>query len=45
MGKKPSHPAPESERNETHMELFARLAKVKNMHGHPGPRKPKGGGK
>ncbi len=30
-------------RNETHMEIFARLAKVKNMHGAPGPRKPKRG--
>lgn len=28
---------------ETHMQVFARLASVKNMHGHPGPRKPKKG--
>jgi len=28
---------------ETHREIFARLAAVKNMHGHPGPRKPKKG--
>lgn len=30
---------------ETHMEVFRRLAAVKNMHGTPGMRKPKGGGK
>lgn len=35
----------EEPREETHMEVFRRLAAVKNMHGHPGPRKPKGGGK
>ena len=28
---------------ETHMEIFKRLAAIKNMHGHPGPRKPKKG--
>jgi hypothetical protein len=30
---------------ENHMQVFARLSKITNMHGHPGPRKPKGGGK
>ena len=28
-----------------HMDRFRRLAKVVNMHGKPGVRKPKGGGK
>ena len=27
--------------NETHMQMFARLARITNMHGTPGPRKPK----
>lgn len=27
---------------ENHMQVFARLAAVKNMHGTPGDRKPKG---
>lgn len=30
---------------ENHMQVFARLARVVNMHGRPGPRKPKGGGR
>lgn len=38
-------PEPESERSETHMEVFRRLAAVKNMHGTPGQRRTKGGGK
>lgn len=38
-------PRPEEPREENHMQVFARLAKVVNMHGHPGARKPKGGGK
>ena len=29
-----------AERN--HMDTFRRLARVVNMHGHPGPKKPKG---
>lgn len=35
----------EEPREETHMEIFRRLAAVINMHGHPGDRKPKGGGR
>lgn len=35
----------EEPKAENHMQVFARLAKVTNMHGHPGMRKPKGGGK
>lgn len=28
---------------ENHLQVFARLSRVVNMHGHPGMRKPKGG--
>jgi hypothetical protein len=46
MAKKARLPRPVPEpKEETHLQLFARLAAVKNMHGHPGPRKPKGSGK
>ena len=49
MVKKVTHPVPHEElvreRTETHLQLFARLAKITNMHGHPGPRKPKKAGK
>ena len=38
-------PRPDQERDENHMQLFERLARVKNMHGAPGAPKPKGGGK
>jgi hypothetical protein len=30
---------------ENHMQVFARLASITNMHGTPGPRKGRGGGK
>lgn len=47
MARKNKLPVPRSDevREENHMQVFARLAAVKNMHGHPGMRKPKGGGK
>jgi len=35
----------EEPKEENHMQVFARLSKVVNMHGTPGIRKPKGGGK
>ena len=45
MGKKTPHKNErytEAEKKpETHMDVFKRLANVKNMHGHPGVRKPK----
>lgn len=46
MARKPKKPVfYEEPREETHMDVFRRLAAVKNMHGTPGIRKPKGGGK
>lgn len=46
MGSK-KHPRPPEHRSDTvseenHTQVFARLAKVVNMHGTPGDRKPKG---
>lgn len=43
MASKPKKTVPDEPRDETHMEVFRRLAAVKNMHGTPGIRKPKGG--
>lgn len=42
--KHPKHPIEhDTLSKENHQEIFRRLAKIANMHGHPGPRKPKKG--